>query len=107
MGSEQVLVVLGIATAILALWAAIFATRGDLATRSAKSEARKRWDDSIRPLPHLTLRSPPALGQSIEVDVENLGGALAAGAVSHQHRDALFASELTLPQKAPPLRVRP
>jgi len=105
MGSEQVLVVLGVATAILALWAAIFATRADLATRSAKSEARKRWDDSIRPLPHLTFTSAPAVGQSIEVDVENLGGALAAGAVILQHGDALFAGELTLPEKAPARRM--
>src|SRR5260370_7995469 len=105
MGSQQVLVVLGIATAILALWAAIFATRADLATRRAKSEARKRWDDSIRPLPHLTFTSAPAVGQSIEIDVENLGGALAAGAVILQHGDALFAGELTLPDTPPAPRI--
>src|SRR5260370_16905337 len=78
MGSQQVLVVLGIATAILALWAAIFATRADLATHRAKSEARKRWDDSIRPLPHVTFTSAPAVGLSIEITVQNLHPALAA-----------------------------
>ena len=91
--------------ALLALWAAIFATRADLAARGAKAEARQRWEDSIRPLPHFTFTSAPAPGQPIEVDVENLGGALAAGAVIVQHGDDLFAGELTLPEKAPARRV--
>src|SRR3989442_9089923 len=102
MGTEQLLVALGAAAA---LWAAIFATRADFATRRAKAEAQKRWDDSIRPLPHFTFTSAPAVGQPIELDVENLGGTLAAGAVIVQHGDDLFAGELTLPEKAPARRI--
>ena len=105
MGTEQVLLLVSAAAALLALWAAIFATRADIATRRAKAEARQRWDDSIRPLPHFTFTSAPAPGQPIEVDVENLGGTLAAGAVIVQHGDDLFAGELTLPEKAPARRI--
>lgn len=105
MSTQQVLVVLGVVTALLALWAAFFATRADLATRRAKAEAKQRWDDSIRPIPHFTFTTAPAIGQPIEVDVENLGGTLAAGAVIVQHGDDLFAGELTLPEKAPARRI--
>lgn len=102
---DQTLEALGAAAALLALWAAVFATRADLAARRARSEARQRWDDAIRPLPHFTFTSAPAVGQPIEVDVENLGGTLAAGAVIVQHGDDLFAGELTLPEKAPARRI--
>jgi hypothetical protein len=105
MGTQQLMVALGAAAAILALWAAIFATRADIATRRARAEARQRWDDSIRPLPHFTFTSAPAPGQPIEVDVENLGGTLAAGAVILQHGDDLFAGELSLPEKAQARRI--
>ncbi len=93
--------------AVAAVWAAVFATRADLATRAARKEARRRWDDAVIPVPHLSFTSgSPNAGQAIEVDVENLGGALAAGAVIVQHGDNLYASELTLPEKAPPRRFR-
>jgi hypothetical protein len=105
MGTEQLLVGLGVAATILALWAAIFATRADLATRRAGAEAKQRWDDSIRPVPHFTFTSAPAPSQPIEVDVENLGGALVSGAVILQHGDDLFAGELSLPEKAPARRM--
>jgi len=105
MGTEQLLLLVSAAGALLALWAAIFATRADMAARHAKAEARQRWDDSIRPLPHFTFTTAPAPGQPIEVDVENLGGTLAAGAVIVQHGDDLFAGELTLPEKAPARRI--
>jgi hypothetical protein len=105
MGTDQVLFGLFVATAVFALWGAIFATRADFAARRAKAEAQQRWDDSIRPLPHFTFTSAPAAGQPIEVDVENLGGILAAGAVIVQHGDDLFAGELTLPEKAPARRI--
>lgn len=105
MDNQQLLVGLGAATTVLALWAAIFATRADIAARGAKIEALKRWDDATRPLPHLTFTSAPGPGQSIEVDVENLGGTLAGGAVILQYGDDLFAGELTLPEKAPARRI--
>ena len=95
----------GLAAAVFALWAAVFATRADLATRHAKAVADRRWDDTIRPVPHFSFTSAPSVGQPIEVEVENLGGALAAGAVIVQHGDDLFAGELTLPDKAPPRRI--
>lgn len=105
MGTEQLIVGLGVAATILALWAAIFATRADLATRRAGAEAKQRWDESTRPVPHFTFTSAPAPGQPIEVAVENLGGALVAGAVIVQHGDDLFAGELSLPEKAAARRM--
>jgi hypothetical protein len=102
---SQLLVWLAAAATVFALWAAVFATRADLATRRAKSMADRRWDDTIRPVPHFSFTSAPSVGQPIEVEVENLGGALAAGAVIVQHGDDLFAGELTLPDKAPPRRI--
>ena len=84
------------APTFLALWAAIFATRADMAARHASSEAKRRWEDSTRPTPHFTFTTTPAPGQPIELDVENLGGAMVAGAVIVQHGDDLFAGELTL-----------
>lgn len=95
----------GLAAAVFALWAAVFATRADMATRQAKALADRRWDDTIRPVPHFSFTSAPSVGQPIEVEVENLGGPLAAGAVIVQHGDDLFAGELTLPDKAPPRRI--
>lgn len=105
MDSQQVLIGLGAAATVFALWAAIFATRADVATRHAQKLAERRWDDSIRPVPHFSFTSAPSIGQPIEVEVENLGGALAAGAVIVQHGDDLFAGELVLPEKAPPRRM--
>jgi hypothetical protein len=105
LSTEQQLLIVGVATALLALWAAIFATRADVAARRAKADAQRRYDDGIRPLPHFTFTSAPAPGQPIEVDVENLGGTMAAGAVIVEYGDDLFAGELTLPEKAPARRV--
>ena len=105
MATEQALVLFGALTALLALWAAIFATRADIAARGARADARQRWEDSTRPTPHFTFTSAPAPGQPIELDVENLGGALVSGAVIVQHGDDLYAGELTLPEKAPARRI--
>ncbi len=81
--------------AVAAVWAAVFATRADLATRAARKEARRRWDDAVIPVPHLSFTSgSPNAGQAIEVDVENLGGALAAGAVIVQHGDCLDGAKV-------------
>jgi hypothetical protein len=105
MDSQQVALGLAAAAAVFALWAAIFATRADVAARKARSEAERRWDDSVRPVPHFNFTSAPSIGQPIELEVENLGGAVAAGAVIVQHGDDLFAGELSLPDKAPARRM--
>lgn len=101
MSSAQILVVLAAATAVLALWAAVFATRADLAIRRSIRLATARWDASTKPVPHLTFTEFTSPGQSIQVQVENLGGTLAAGGVIVQNGDELYAGELTLPEKAP------
>lgn len=105
MSSAQIVVGLSIATALLALWAAVFATRADRASRRAIKLAESRWEASTRPVPHLTFTGPPAIGQAIEMEAENLGGTLAAGGVIVQSGDDLYAGELTLPEKAPPRRI--
>jgi hypothetical protein len=103
--TNNVLLGLAVVTALLALWAAVFATRADFATRQATALANKRWEDAVRPSPRLSFTSPPSQGQPIELEVENLGGTLAAGAVIVQAGDDLYAGELTLPEHAPPRRI--
>jgi hypothetical protein len=101
MTSTQLLVLLAAATALFALWAAIFATRADFATRRAIKESNTRWEASMRPVPHITFTEFAAPGQSIQVQVENLGGTLAGCGIILQHGDEIYATELTLPEKAP------
>jgi hypothetical protein len=105
MSSEQIVVGLAAITAPLALWAAIFATRADRASRRASKVADARWETTTKPVPHITFTGTPAPNQPIEVEVQNLGGTLAAGGVIVQSSDDLYASELTLPEKAPPRRI--
>ena len=105
MSSAQIVVALSVVTALLALWAAVFATRADRASRRAIKLADSRWETSTRPVPHLTFTGPPATGQAIEMEVENLGGTLAAGGVILQAGDDLYAGDFTLPEKAPPRRM--
>ena len=105
MSNQQLLVGLGVATTLLALWAAIFATRADFAARAAKRLADQRWEDSLRPVPHFSFTTRPAPGQPIELEIENLGGVLVAGAVIVQAADDLYAGELTMPEKAAPRRI--
>lgn len=105
MSSEQVLIGLAAGAVLLALWAAVFATRADMASRRAIKAADARWEATTRPVPHLTFIGSPGPGQPIELEVENLGGTLTAGGVIVQAADDLYAGELTLPEKAPPRRI--
>jgi len=105
MTSEQLLIGLAAGAVVLALWAAVFATRADMASRRAIKAADARWEATTRPVPHLTFIGSPAAGQPIELEVENLGGTLTAGGVIVQAADDLYAGELTLPEKAPPRRI--
>ena len=101
MSSAQIVVLMSAATLALALWAAFFATRADFATRRAIRESNTRWEASMRPVPHITFTEFNAPGQSIQVQVENLGGTLAGCAMILQMADEIYAAELTLPEKAP------
>jgi hypothetical protein len=105
MSSGQIVVALAVVTALLALWAAVFATRADRASRRAIKVADARWESQTRPVLHLTFIGSPVAGQPIELEVENLGGVLTAGGVIVQAADDLYAGELTLPEKAPPRRI--
>ena len=105
MSSEQIVVGLAVITAGLALWAAVFATRADRASRRAIRLADARWEATTKPIPHLTFTSAPSPGQPIEIEVENLGGVLAGGGVIVQAADDLYAGELTMPEKAAPRRI--
>ncbi|HEY8862918.1 MAG TPA: hypothetical protein VIO37_01960 [Candidatus Dormibacteraeota bacterium] len=105
MSSEQIVVGLAAITAALALWAAIFATRADSASRHAIKVADARWETATKPVLHITFTGPPAPNQPIEIEVQNLGGTLVAGGVIVQAADDLYASELTLAEKAPPRRL--
>ncbi len=101
MSSAQILVLLAALTAFFALWAAVFATRADRATRRSVKQANIRWEASTRPVPHLTFTDFTAPGQSIQVQVENLGGTLAGCGLIVHSGDEIYAGEVTLPEKAP------
>jgi hypothetical protein len=105
MSSEQMVIGLAALTAALALWAAIFATRADMASRRAIKLADARWEATTKPIPHIAFTGSPAPGQPIEIEVENLGGVLAAGGVIVQAADDLYAGELTMPEKSAPRRI--
>ena len=100
MSSNQIAIVLAAAAAFFALWAAIFATRADLAMRREVRNANKRWEASTKPVPHVTYTQFVAPGQSIQVQVENLGGTLAGCGLIVQNADEIYAAELTLPEKS-------
>lgn len=97
--------VLGVASTALAAGAMFFAFRAERTAHAVRVAADRRWDDMVRPRPRFTFTSQPAPNQPIEVEVENLGGTLAAGAVVAAFGEDLFACELTLPEKAPPRRI--
>ncbi len=106
MTEQQALLVVGVATAVLALWAAIFATRADRAARQARAQADRRWEDSVRPLPRISFPVAPGMGQPLDILIENLGGVLTTSAVIAQHGDGLFAGELSLPDRAASRRAQ-
>jgi hypothetical protein len=97
MSTEQTLVLVA---AVAAVWAAFFATRADWSVR----RAMRRFDSSTKPVPNIVF-GQAAPGQAVELEVENLGGTLAAGGIIVHVSDELYAGELTLPDKAPPRRV--
>ncbi|MHB8612419.1 MAG: hypothetical protein ACYDAL_08315 [Candidatus Dormibacteraceae bacterium] len=105
MSRESVLIVLAAGSALLALWAAVFATRADISSRRALKIADSRWEATTRPVPRLTFVGTPGPGQPIELEAENLGGTLTGGAVIVQAADDLYAGELTMPEKAQPRRI--
>jgi hypothetical protein len=96
--TEQVLVLVAAAAAV---WAALFATRADLALH----RALKRWDTATKPAPNIIFTGNVAQGQAVELEIENLGGTLAAGGLIVHVSDELYAGEITLPDKAPPRRI--
>ncbi len=101
MTSAQMLVLLAAATALFALWAAVFATRADWSSR----RAIKRFDVATKPVPNVIFTGQVAPGQAIELEIENLGGTLAAGGIIVHASDELYAGEMTLPEKASPRRI--
>jgi len=96
--SEQALAVLA---AVAAVWAAVFATRADWAAR----RAIRRWDVATKPVPNIVFSGQVAPGNAIELEVENLGGTLAAGGIIVHASDELYAGELTMPEHAPARRI--
>ena len=97
--------VVSAAAAVLAAGALLFAFRAERTAHAVGVAAERRWDDMVRPRPRLSFAAPPAPNQAVEVEVENLGGTLVAGAIVAAYGEDLFACELTLPEKAPPRRI--
>jgi len=91
---------LAFVAAIAAVWAAFFATRADWSMR----RALRSWDSATKPVPNIVFGNVSP-GQAVDLEVENLGGTLAAGGVIVHVGDELFAGELTLTEKAPPRHI--
>jgi hypothetical protein len=98
MNLEQLLVLVAAAAA---LWAAFFATRADWSSR----RAIKQFDVATKPVPKVVFTGNVSPGNAVELEVENLGGVLAAGGLIVHVSDELYAGEISLPEKAPPRRV--
>ncbi len=105
MGSTTLAVVLAGVSCVLAGAAAVFGFLGFKVAADARATADRRWDDTVRPRPHLSFTNPPSPGQPIELEVENLGGAMASGALVAEFGEDLYACELTLPDKAAARRI--
>jgi len=105
MNSGTVALLLGIASTVLAAVAAFFAFVSTRLALDIRSKADRRWDDTVRPRPHVSFTTPPAPGQPIELEVENLGGAMASGALVAMYGEDVYACELTLSDKAAPKRI--
>jgi hypothetical protein len=98
MSLEQILVIVAAAAAV---WAAFFATRADLSSR----RAIRQYDTATKPVPSITFTGNVSPGNAVELEVENLGGTLAAGGLIVHVSDELYAGELILPEHAPPRRI--
>ncbi len=99
--SSQLFLVLTGATTLFALWSAIFATRADWSMR----RALKHWDTATKPVPNIVFTGGVSPGQTVDLEVENLGGTLVAGGLIVHVSDELYAGELSMPEKAPPRHV--
>ena len=93
-------VVLAFVAAVAAVWAAFFATRADWSMR----RALRRWETATKPVPNIVFGNVSP-GQAVDLEVENLGGTLAAGGLIVHVGDELYAGELTMPEKAPPRHI--
>jgi hypothetical protein len=98
MSLEQILVVVAAAAAV---WAALFATRADWSSR----RAIKQFDAATKPVPNIVFTGNVSPGNAVELEVENLGGTLAACGLIVHVSDELYAGEMTLPEHAPPRRI--
>jgi hypothetical protein len=105
MSSATLSVALAAVSCVLAAVAAFFAFLGFRTGLDARAKADRRWDDALRPQPHLSFTVPPNPGQPIELEVENFGGAMASGAIVAEYGEDIYACELTLPDKAAPRRI--
>lgn len=97
MSTELLLMLVAAAAAV---WAAFFATRADWTAH----RAMRRFDAASKPVPQVVF-GQASPGQSVELEVENLGGILAAGGMIVHVSDELYAGELSMPDKAPPRRI--
>jgi hypothetical protein len=98
MNVQETLVLVAAAAAV---WAAFFATRADFSSR----RAIRQYDSATRPVPNIVFTGNVSPGNAVELEVENLGGTLAAGGLIVHVSDELYAGELTLPEHAPPRRI--
>jgi len=95
-------VVLAVLTLFVGIWAAVFATRADVASRHASRQSDQRYLAQVQPRPQLTFRRDPNRVGGIAVTVSNTGGAALYCLIVAQVEQLLCAFHGPLPQHAPP-----
>jgi hypothetical protein len=86
--------------AAAAVWAAFFATRADWSVR----RSMRNFEQAAKQAPNIVF-GQAAPGRAVELEVENLGGTMAAGGIIVHVSDELYAGELTMANNASPRRI--
>jgi hypothetical protein len=95
---DQALVLIGI---LVAGWAAIYATRADLATRLASRKDQERHDQEVRPrLEPVDVSPSPYPPDAFHMEIANRGGATPLFAFTIQSEDRIFITSGSLDEHA-------
>lgn len=91
---------LTLVAAAAAVWAAFFATRADWSVR----RSMRNFEQAAKPAPNIVF-GQASPGRAVELEIENLGGTMAAGGIIVHVSDELYAGELTMANNAGARRI--
>jgi hypothetical protein len=97
---DEVIALVGIAvTVLVGGWAAVYATRADLATRRAMRREEERHDQEVRPRLE-PVGFPRPLQKSFQMEIANRGGATPLFAFAIQSEDLIYITSGSLDEHA-------